>query len=221
MKIAVIEDNVSMAKGIAYVLRDAGHAVDLIHDGLQAEMHLRDDDSEIIVLDINLPGLSGIDILLGLRARDDRRPVILLSARSDTADRVVGLDAGADDYLVKPFDMAELLARVRALSRRRVNDPVYRQTLGALEFNITSRQVSADGKNIAIPRRELALFEILLRSLGRHVSKESILSQLYGTGEDVDERVVEVYISRLRKRLAPFRVGIKVHRGLGYEIYEN
>ena len=220
MKIAVIEDNVSMAKGIAYVLRDAGHAVDLLYDGDNADTFLRRDDSDIIVLDINLPGMSGIDILIGLRARDDMRPVILLSAYSDAADRVRGLDAGADDYLVKPFDMTELQARIRALSRRRSKTAIYRQTLGSLEFDTTSRQITVGEQTVALPRRELALFEILIRSLGRSVSKGSIVSLLYGTGEDVDERVVEVYISRLRKRLAPYGVGIRVRRGLGYEMFE-
>jgi two-component system OmpR family response regulator len=220
VKIAVIEDNVSMAKGIAYVLRDAGHAVDLLYDGDNADTFLRRDDSDIIVLDINLPGMSGIDILIGLRARDDMRPVILLSAYSDAADRVRGLDAGADDYLGKPFDMTELQARIRALSRRRSKTAIYRQTLGSLEFDTTSRQITVGEQTVALPRRELALFEILIRSLGRSVSKGSIVSLLYGTGEDVDERVVEVYISRLRKRLAPYGVGIRVRRGLGYEMFE-
>ena len=220
MKIAVIEDNVSMAKGIAYVLRDAGHAVDLIHDGAQADLFLRGDDSDLIVLDINLPALSGTAILASLRARNDRRPVILLTARSDTADRVAGLDAGADDYLVKPFEMAELLARIRALSRRQIKEAVYTLSLGVLEFDLTARQLKADGEVMALPRKELAIAELLMRSPGRSIAKETILSQLYGTGEDVDERVVEVYISRLRKRLNSYGVGIRVQRGIGYEMLE-
>lgn len=216
----MVEDNVSMAKGIAYVLRDAGHAVDLLHDGAHADTFLQKDDSDIIILDINLPGISGIRILEALRSRDDRRPVILLTARSDTADRVAGLDAGADDYLVKPFEMAELLARIRALSRRRERDAVYTLSFGVLEFDLTSRQLKADGELLILPRKELAVAELLMRSLGRSITKESILSQLYGTGEDVDERVVEVYISRLRKRLNSHGVGIRVQRGIGYEMVE-
>lgn len=209
-----------MAKGIAYVLRDAGHAVDLLHDGLQAERFLRTDVSDVIILDINLPGMSGIDILKLLRARGDERPVILLSARSETHERVAGLDAGADDYLVKPFDMEELLARIRALSRRRTRETVYTESIGSLVLDVTTRQVSSGGEILELPRRELALFEILLKARGRSITKASILDQLYGTGVDVEEKVVEVYVSRLRKRLEPHGVGIRVQRGIGYTIVE-
>jgi len=218
--IVVVEDNESMAKGIAYVLRDAGHAVDILHDGDQADVFLRDNQSDVIILDINLPGMNGIELLTQLRARNDQRPVILLTARSDTKERVGGLDAGADDYLVKPFEMAELLARIRALSRRRTREPMYTQCIGRVEFNVTTRQVSADGEVLTLPRRELALFEILLKFRERNITKSMILDALYGTGEDVDEKVVEVYVSRLRKRLEPHGVGIKVQRGLGYSIVE-
>lgn len=218
MKIVVVEDNISMAKGIAYVLRDAGHAVDIVHDGNQAEAFLRTDSADLIILDINLPGLSGIDILRRLRSRLDERPVILLSARSDTSERVIGLDAGADDYLVKPFEMAELEARIRALSRRRSQKAVYTESIGALSLDVTAREVSVDGKPLPLPRRELALFEILIKAQGRSLTKSSILERLYGTGTEMDEKVVEVYISRLRKRLAQHQVGIQVRRGIGYQI---
>ena len=220
MHIAVIEDNQSMAKGIAYVLRDAGHAVDVLHDGLQAEQFLQSDTAELVILDINLPGISGTEILKGLRARGDTRPVILLSARSDTDDRVSGLDAGADDYLVKPFEMSELLARIRAMSRRRNREPVYTEQIGELTYTTTTRQVSSNNEVLALPRKELALFEVLIKARDRSVSKSAILDQLYGTGEDVEERVVEVHVSRLRKRLQPYGVGIQVQRGLGYAIVE-
>lgn len=220
MHIVVIEDNQSMAKGIAYVLRDAGHAVDLLHDGIRAELFLRSDDADVIILDINLPGMSGLDVLKTLRARDDDRPVILLTARSETHERVAGLDAGADDYLVKPFDMAELLARIRALSRRRTRDLVNTETIGSLVLDVTARQLRAGDEVLRLPRRELALFEILLKARGRSVTKASILDSLYGTGVDVEEKVVEVYVSRLRKRLEPHGVGVRVQRGIGYSIEE-
>lgn len=220
MHIVVIEDNQSMAKGIAYVLRDAGHAVDLLDDGVQAEHFLRSDDADVIILDINLPGMSGLDILKALRARNDDRPVILLTARSETHERVAGLDAGADDYLVKPFDMAELLARIRALSRRRTRDLVNTETIGSLVLDVTARQLRAGDEVLQLPRRELALFEILLKARGRSVAKASILDSLYGTGVDVEEKVVEVYVSRLRKRLEPYGVSVRVQRGIGYSIEE-
>lgn len=220
MQIVVVEDNISMAKGIAYVLEDAGHAVDMIHNGIHANQFLRNHSAELIILDINLPGMSGIDILKSLRSRRDECPIILLSARTDTVDRVAGLDAGADDYLAKPFDMSELEARIRALARRRHREAVYTESIGALTLNTTTRSVTANKEEISLPRRELVLLEILLRSKNRPISKLSILEKLYGTGTDVDEKAVEVYISRLRKRLSPYSVSISVRRGIGYQLVE-
>ncbi|CTQ49433.1 response regulator transcription factor [Jannaschia donghaensis] len=216
MRVVVIEDNLSVAKGIAYNLQDAGHAIDLIQDGDEADAYLRSDDSDLIVLDINLPGKDGLEILRGMRARGDMRPVLLLTARAETNDKVRGLDAGADDYLSKPFEMQEFAARIRALSRRVTDTPKVQTRIGSLVFDIGARMITAPGGPLAIPRREIAVFERLLQASGRLVSKQVLLDSLYGTGADVDEPVVEVYVSRLRKRLAPFGVSIIVSRGLGY-----
>jgi len=216
----VIEDNESVAKGIAYVLRDKGHAVDLIHDGTQASEFLKDDGADLIIMDINLPGQNGIDILTAMRKRGDTRPVILLTARSQTDDRVEGLDAGADDYLVKPFEMAELEARIRALTRRNSPATLATRQIGSLDWDMSARQLSHAGDALDLPRREIALFEALARHPGQTVSKSSLLDQLYGTGSDVEETVVEVYVSRLRKRLKPHGLSITVKRGLGYALDE-
>lgn len=220
MKIAVIEDNVSVAKGIAYVLRDRGHAVDLIHDGQEADVFLRNEGADVIILDINLPRLDGITVLQNLRARGDNRPVLLLTARSTTDDRITGLDAGADDYLIKPFEMAELEARVRALARRRDIPVLQPLSIGSLSYDPQTRQILAQGQALDLPRRELSVFESMILVLGRTVSKSQLLDQVYGTGADVDEQVVEVYVSRLRKRLRPHGVEIRVQRGLGYVMQE-
>jgi len=220
LRFVVVEDNESLAKGIAYRLRDAGHAVDLIHDGLQADEFLARDDSEIVILDVNLPGLDGISVLQNMRARSDQRPVLLLTARSETTDRIKGLDAGADDYLVKPFDMDELEARLRALARRRTQSMPQTQNIGSVTFDVEARQLLADGITLDIPRREIAVFECLLAAKGRTVSKERLLERVYGTGTDVEESAIEVYISRLRRRLGKFGVGIQVQRGLGYQLLE-
>ncbi|MCZ6770380.1 MAG: response regulator transcription factor, partial [Proteobacteria bacterium] len=177
MRIALIEDNEALAKGIAYQLRDAGHAVDLIGDGVAADTFLSQEGADLIVLDINLPGMDGLTILQRIRGRGDATPVILLTARSDTGDRVKGLDAGADDYLVKPFEMAELEARVRALSRRRPAVATTRVPLGSLEFDTQSRQLFDAGQSLEIPRREIAVLECLLDKRGRLVPKESILDR--------------------------------------------
>lgn len=218
MRIVLVEDNTLLAQGIAYRLQDAGHAVDMLDDGDAADSYLRGDHSDLVIMDINLPGRDGIAVLRAMRERGDVRPVLLLTARADTDDRVRGLDAGADDYLVKPFEMAELEARIRAISRRK---PVpYRKvlTLGVLSLDLDARQVELDGTHAAIPRREVSLLEALLAADGRTVSKAQLLEHTYGTGTDVEEAAVEAHISRLRKRLKPHGIAINVHRGLGYAL---
>ncbi|WP_299932424.1 response regulator transcription factor [uncultured Pelagimonas sp.] len=216
MRIAVIEDNETLANAIAYRLRDRGHAADVLHDGDEADAFLARDGADLVVLDINLPGRSGLEVLRGIRARGDGSPVILLTARSDTSDRVAGLDMGADDYLVKPFEMDELEARIRALSRRKDLDYGARESFGALEFDRATRQVMARGTALDIPRRELAVLECLLERRGRIVPKSQLTDHVYGTGADVDDTAVEPHVSRLRRRLADHGVSIKTARGLGY-----
>lgn len=218
MRITLVEDNVSLAKGIAYRLEDVGHAVDVLHDGNAARDFLKSDKSDLIILDINLPGADGLSLLRELRERDDMRPIILLTARAETDDRVVGLDAGADDYLIKPFDMAELAARVRALLRRRDIPQRQVRDVGKLSYDVTARQLFVDDNEIDVPRREMSIFECLMLADGRLVSKEILLEHAYGTGADVEDSVVEVYISRLRRRLKPFDIRIKAQRGLGYQL---
>lgn len=218
MRIVIVEDNVSVAKGIAYVLQDTGHAIDLIHDGMQADTFLQNDGADLVVLDINLPGKNGIEVLQNMRLRGDRRPVLLLTARSSTSERIEGLDAGADDYLVKPFEMPELEARIRALSRRRESPVIHTVSIGPLSFDPESRHLSGPDGEIDLPRREMSVFETLAMAQGRTISKSQLLDSVYGTGTDVEDTVVEVYVSRLRKRLKPFGLGIKVRRGLGYQL---
>lgn len=218
MRITLVEDNISLAKGIAYRLQDAGHAVDMLHNGQEAAAFLKDDTSDLVILDINLPGIDGLEVLKGLRARGDMRPVILLTARAETEDRVIGLDAGADDYLIKPFEAEELEARVRALSRRRATPQRQMQILGPLRMDVGARQLFVGDTELDLPRRELSVFEGLLAAGGRLVSKSALLDHAYGVGADVEDTVIEVYISRLRRRLKPFGVEIKSQRGLGYQL---
>ncbi|MCB1357596.1 MAG: response regulator transcription factor [Maritimibacter sp.] len=216
MRIAIVEDNEALAHAIAYRLRDRGHAVDVLHDGQDADRFLSREGADLVVLDINLPGLDGLGVLKALRARGDGTPVILLTARSETADRVDGLDSGADDYLVKPFEMDELEARIRALSRRKNLDYGVRDVIGGLEFDRSSRQVSASGAPLDIPRREVAVLECLLERRGRIVSKAQLTDHVYGVGAEVDDTAIEPHVSRLRRRLAEHGVAIKTARGLGY-----
>ena len=162
MRIAVIEDNDALAQGIAFRLRDRGHAVDLLHDGTEADAFLSREGADLVVLDLNLPGMDGIDVLRALRRRGDGTPVILLTARSETAERVAGLDAGADDYLTKPFEMDELEARLRAMARRKELEFSARDPLGPLIFDRLSRQLLQDESPLDVPRKEIATLECLL-----------------------------------------------------------
>lgn len=216
MRIVVVEDNQSLRKGIAYRLSDDGHAVNTLGDGEEADRFLAQEDCDLVILDINLPGRDGLEILANMRRRNDPRPVILLTARTTTEDRVKGLDAGADDYLVKPFEMDELAARVRALARRK--DVVPRRTvpLGSLILDIETPQLLNGNDPVDVPRRELSVLVALAEAGGLPVSKEMLLDKVYGVGSGTDDKVVEVYVSRLRKRLADHKLTIRVHRGIGY-----
>lgn len=216
MRIAVVEDNTALAESIAYRLRQRGHSVDVLEDGTDADRFLAQDGADLVVLDINLPGMDGIEILRALRGRGDNTPVILLTARSETNERVAGLDAGADDYLTKPFEMDELEARLRALSRRKDLSFADVEKFGDLTFDRNSRQLMNGNQPIDVPRKEIATFECLLESRGRIVSKGQLTTHVYGTGADVDDSVIEPHVSRLRRRLAPFGLQIKTARGLGY-----
>ncbi len=218
MRIVVVEDNTSLRKGISYRLTDDGHAVDALDNGDDADTFLRQEDCDLVILDINLPGRDGLDVLAALRQRNDPRPVILLTARSSTEDRVIGLDAGADDYLVKPFAMDELAARVRALSRRKDVVPRRSLTLGDLTLDVETPQLLHRDEPIDVPRRELSVLIALAEAGETPLSKYRLLDKVYGAGSNTDGKVIEVYISRLRKRLGRFNVTIRVHRGIGYSL---
>ncbi len=162
MHIIIVEDNKGVANRIAYVLRDKGHAVDLIFDESEANQFLKCDGADVFVLDVDLPGLSGIEILKKMRLRGDLRPVLMLTARTTPEDKVIGLDAGADDYLAKPFDMSELIARLRALMRRAGAPTTKPHAIGPLKFDPMARQLHGPDGSLNLPRREIAIFEALL-----------------------------------------------------------
>lgn len=216
MRVLIVEDNHPLADGIAKSFRADGHGVDVIYDGEEADQYLSHDSADLIILDINLPGMSGLQVLKKFRERNKQTPVLLLTARATLTDKVDGLDLGADDYLEKPFDLAELKARARALLRRadkKINEVI---RVGQLEFDPMARQLKINNEQIDLPRREYALAEILINSKDRVISKQQILDHLYGLGSEVDEKIVELYIHRLRKRIAGSGVEIKTARGLGY-----
>lgn len=216
MRIVLVEDNEGLAQGIENSLRDQGYAVDWLSDGAEADRHLAAEGADIAIVDVNLPGLSGFEIVRALRKRGGTFPVILLTARGELDDRVEGLDAGADDYLVKPFEMAELTARIRALSRRRAVIQTGTLAIGRLSFDRIARTVTGPNGPIDLPRRELSLFECLVDHSGRIVSKDRIADTLYGVGTDVEANAVELLVSRLRRKLSGTAVTIRTARGLGY-----
>ena len=216
MRIAILEDNEILARAIRGALEDLGFGVDWIEDGLAGEVFLKDADADIAIIDINLPGQNGFEVVRSLRKAGCSTPILILTARGKTSERVHGLELGADDYLVKPFEMAELVARLRALARRR---PVLRsewEEMGALKFNRGRRELFHHGAVIELPRRELALFECLLEHRGRIVSRMLISDTLYGTGAEIEDNAIDLLVSRLRRKIDGTGVAIRTARGLGY-----
>jgi len=216
MRLLIIEDNQALAKALRHRFSDDGHAVTIVHDGYAGRHFFLQEDFDLCILDVNLPGLSGFDILAEAKLQKIDTPVLMLTARDTTADRVDGLDAGADDYLIKPFEMEELEARVRALLRRKPNKVNNITDIGKLQLNHDGRFVMADGQDLLLPRKEFAVFECLASRTGQLVGKATLLEHVYGVGADVSDTAIEVLISRLRKKITPWGVEIKMARGLGY-----
>ncbi|MCC5983753.1 MAG: response regulator transcription factor [Rhodobacteraceae bacterium] len=216
MRIVLIEDNAMLARALAQALQTDGHAVDWLACGREGAAFLAREGADLAIIDINLPGRSGLDIIRELRARGAALPVLALTARDGLEDRVAGLDAGADDYVTKPFEIEELRARVRALGRRRAAIRVAAERFGALEFDRAARQLTAPWGPVALSRRELALWEALSDQAGRVISKAALCDRIYGTGADVEENAVELLVSRLRRKVDGGGVAIRTIRGLGY-----
>lgn len=203
-----------LGKAVRVVLQQAGYAVDWVMSGEDAEEHLAQTEYDLMVLDINLPGMSGLQLLQALRSRRQQLPVVALTARDTTSQRVEGLDAGADDYLVKPFDIDELLARLRALGRRaqgRVNPVIIH---GNITLDPAAKTVQQKGHPVAVSAREFAVLLVLLENVGRVMSKDQIVEKLYDWDTEVESNTVEVHVSHLRKKLG--NNVIKTIRGLGY-----
>ncbi len=216
MRIVVVEDNLALADGISRAFESDGHGVDRIHDGETASTFLAGEDIDLVILDINLPGKSGLEVLKDLRANSKSTPVLMLTARGEIDDKIRGLDHGADDYMTKPFDLSELQARARALLRRSDREIVSTLSLGDVRLDLGARQLQVAGVVLDLPRREIALAEALMKRREQVISKEQIIEHLYGSGAEVDDGAVELYVHRLRKQLVRSNVEIKTLRGLGY-----
>lgn len=215
MRILIAEDDAIIADGLARSLRQGGYAVDWAPNGLEADTALLTVAYDLLILDLGLPKLSGLDLLKRLRSRSSALPVLILTAMDGSGDRVKGLDLGADDYMVKPFDLAELEARVRALTRRSAGTTPMIQC-GALIYDQVGRVAQISGQPIELSAREIGLLEVLLTRMGRLVSKDQLVDHLCGWGEEVSHNAIEVYVHRLRKKLESGGIKIATVRGLGY-----
>jgi two-component system, OmpR family, response regulator len=216
MRILVAEDNKVLADGLAAVLRGSSYAVDVVRDGKSADAAVAATDYDLVILDLNLPEMDGLDVLRAMRARRNTSAVLILTARGAMDERVKGLDLGADDYMSKPFDIPELEARVRVLLRRRAGLHMARVSFGDVTLDTVTHTVEARGAPLEVPARELKLLETLLMKGGKVVAKQAIIDSLAGFDDDLSSNAVEQYVSRLRKRLAPFDVTVKTARGIGY-----
>ena len=214
MRLLLVEDDAMIGASVQQGLRQDGFTVDWVRDGQAAELALGGETYDLVVLDLGLPKKPGLEVLRTLRRKNNSLPVLVLTARDAVSDRVKGLDAGADDYLVKPFDLNELAARIRALLRRRAGraDPLIRH--GNLTLNPATHEAIFNGKPLLLSVREFAVIQMLLDRPGAILSRAQIEERLYGWGEEVESNAVEVYIHALRRKLgANF---IKTVRGAGY-----
>lgn len=218
MRLLLVEDDPMIGDGVQRGLRQEGHTVDWVRDGVAAEAALAEGVHEMLLLDLGLPRKSGLDLLAALRRKGVELPVLVITARDAVADRVKGLDAGADDYLVKPFDLDELSARIRALMRRRGGRASPAIEHGALTLDPATREVTLSGKPVNLSGREFALLRALLERPGVPLSRARLEDRLYGWGEEVESNAVEVHIHSLRRKLGAS--WIRNVRGVGYLVPE-
>ncbi|HEY5762494.1 MAG TPA: response regulator transcription factor [Rhodocyclaceae bacterium] len=217
MRILLAEDDRLIADALSRSLRQTGYAVDVANNGADADAALIAGVYDLLILDLGLPRLPGLEVLKRLRARNATLPVLILTALDGVDERVKGLDLGADDYMAKPFEAAELEARVRALTRRS-HGTTPTITCGKLTYDQAGRVAQIDGVSLDLSAREFGILEILLSRIGRLVSKDQLVDHLCGWGEEVSSNAIEVYIHRLRKKLEPGDVKIVTVRGLGYSL---
>jgi two-component system OmpR family response regulator len=216
LRILVVEDNKTLAEGLAAVLRGTGYAVDVVADGPSALAATATEHIDLVILDLTLPGMDGLETLREMRATRCTAAVLILTARGALDERVRGLDLGADDYMTKPFEVSELEARVRVLLRRQAGQRGARVDYGGISLDTNSRTLWAGDHALEVPARELSVLETLLLRAGNVVGKQAIIESLAAFGEDLSANAVEQYVSRLRKRLGPYGLTVRTARGLGY-----
>ncbi len=218
MRVLLVEDDELLGDGIRNGLTHYGHTIDWVKDGKAANDALMTtfENFDIIVLDLGLPKMSGLEVLRRIRERNLNIPVVILTARDSVDDRVKGLDAGSDDYITKPFNLEELCARMRALQRRSKERAVPIITYGDIVLDPASHEVKRGGEHVPVSRREFALLQKLLDNAGRVISREQLNQTLYGWGENIDSNALEVHIHNLRKRFGT--TTIRTIRGVGYMV---
>jgi two-component system OmpR family response regulator len=216
MRILIAEDDQVIADGLLRSLRNAGYAVDQVSSGNEADAALSSHQFDLVILDLGLPKLHGLEVLRKMRARGCATPVLILTAADSVEQRVKGLDLGADDYMAKPFSLQELEARVRALTRRALGTASNIIKHGPLSFDATGRVAYLNDQMIDLSARELSLLEVLLQRAGRLVSKDQLVERLCEWGDEVSNNAIEVYVHRLRKKIEQGPVRIATVRGLGY-----
>lgn len=216
MRILLVEDNQDLAEGLSAILRGSGYAVDVVSDGASAHAVAATETFDLVILDLNLPEMDGLDVLRAMRARQNRAAVLILTARGAPEERIKGLDLGADDYMIKPFDVGELEARVRVLLRRQAGLRASTVSYGNVSLDLNTRSFSSGGAPIEIPARELGLLELLFMRAGKVVAKDAIMQSLTGFDDDLSPNAIEQYVSRLRKRLSPHGLTVRTARGIGY-----
>lgn len=216
MRVLVVEDDPMIGRAVVAGLRDGGYSVDWVQDGTEAELALAHQVYDLALLDLALPRRGGLEILKGLRRAGNKLPVVIITARDAVEDRVAGLDHGADDYLVKPFNLDELLARARAVIRRQAGRASPEMTYGALTLDPVQRTVSFRGSRVDLSAREFAVLEALMKDPGAVVSREKLEDAVYGWEQEVDSNTIEVHLHHLRRKLTPEL--IRNVRGVGYRI---
>ena len=214
MRILLVEDDGLLGDGVQAGLAQSGFTVDWVKDGIAAELALKTGEYAGVVLDLGLPRLSGLDLLARLRRGGDKVPVLILTARDRVEDRIKGLDGGADDYVVKPFDLHELAARLRALVRRSRGEAAPELRVGEIELDPAARRVRFRGQPVELSVREFALLQELMLNAGRVLSREQLAQRLYSWGEEIESNAIEVHVHHLRRKLAPELV--RTVRGVGY-----
>jgi two-component system, OmpR family, response regulator len=216
MRILIVEDDAALARSLVSLLRAGGNAVDHVGNGEEALTILPTEPYALAILDVGLPGMDGFKLLDRVRKDGHKLPILMLTARDGLDDRVRGLDLGADDYLRKPFEAAELEARVRALVRRQGGDPLPLLSVGNLVIDRSAGTAAVDGRPLDLRRREWSVLEALAIRSGRVVPRDRLVSEVFGFDEPVGPNAIEVHLTRLRAKLAPDGPGIRVVRGVGY-----